>query len=65
MDKEAFKKEMVQLLQNFFQEEQGNRITSNNIEGLSGKIFNLINKLEPDPSKKRAIPEDPIPGDKA
>ena len=46
MDKEAFKKEMAQLLQNFFNEEQGNRITSNNIEGLSGKIFNLINKLE-------------------
>lgn len=42
MDKEQFKKEMIELLNTFFQEEQGNRITSNNMEGFSGKLMALI-----------------------
>jgi len=49
MDKDKLKKEIIQLLQNFFQEEQGNRITSNNIEGFSGKLLTLIDKQ---PEKK-------------
>ena len=53
MDKEQFKKELAQLLQGFFQEEQGNRVTSNNISGLHGKLMELLDRQkEPAKGKK-------------
>ena len=47
MDKEQFKKGLVTIMQDFFQEEHGNRVTSNNIEGLTAKLINLVDKHQP------------------
>jgi len=47
MDKEQFKKELIALMQRFFQEEQGNRVTSNNVEGFTGKLISLIDVHKP------------------
>lgn len=37
---------LIEVLQNFFNEEKGNRITSNNIDGLMGKILRVIEPYE-------------------
>lgn len=47
MDKEQFKKELVALMQRFFQEEQGNRVSSNIVEGFLGKLVALIDAHKP------------------
>lgn len=54
MDKEAIKKAIAGVLNQFFQEEQGNRITSNNLEGLAGKLFNSIDQM-PVPEPKEDV----------
>lgn len=52
MDKEQLKKQAIQLVQTFFQEEQGNRVTSNNMEGLIGRILRLIDEHKPPKGEK-------------
>lgn len=52
MDKEQFKKEITALMQRFFQEEQGNRVTTNNIDGLMIKLLSLIDAHKPAEKKK-------------
>lgn len=42
--KEELKKEMLDLIQQFFREEQGNRLTSFNINGLLGAMNQLFEK---------------------
>jgi len=44
--KTEVKEEIYKLINAFFQEERGNRVTSNNIEGLSLKINILLEKHE-------------------
>ena len=48
MYKEETKNEIVKLINDFFIEERGNRLTSNNIEGFALKMNNLLeaNKFE-------------------
>ena len=41
-EKEQLKKQFGKLLQAFFQEEHGNRITTNNMEGLLSKLYRTI-----------------------
>jgi hypothetical protein len=43
--KDKIKQVVQQHVQAFFQEEQGNRITSNNIEGFAGKLFRAIDQI--------------------
>lgn len=47
--------EISQVIQDFFAEERGNRLTSNNIQGLSFKIKATLdsNKIEPKNKKPR------------
>lgn len=52
MDKAQFKQEVIQFLQIFFQEEQGNRVTSNNMEGLILKIIKLVDDHKPAKGEK-------------
>jgi len=52
MDKEQFKKELIALMQRFFQEEQGNRVTTNNIDGLMIKLSSLVDTHELAEKKK-------------
>ena len=42
MDKEQFKRELIATLEGFFKEEQGNRVTSNMVEGFSHKLLALV-----------------------
>ena len=51
--KDQVKKIITQYLQAFFQEEQGNRITSNNIEGFAGKLLTAIDKMEMENGKSK------------
>lgn len=52
MDKDQFKNEMTGLMQRFYQEEQGNRITTNNIDGLMIKLSSLVDAHKPTEKKK-------------
>ena len=55
MYKETIKDELMRILNEFFREERGNRITSNNMEGLSAKVGHTLehNKVE----EKKGKPE--------
>lgn len=49
MYKNAIKPILAEILTDFFTEEQGNRVTSNNIEGLARKVrITLDNNQVPD-----------------
>jgi len=53
MDKEQFKRELIAALEEFFREEQGNRVTSNNIGGFSQKLLALVEAgYKPIPKKE-------------
>ena len=52
MDKEQFKKEVITLMQRFFQEEQGNKITTNNVDGFLMKLLALVDAHKPAEKKK-------------
>lgn len=52
MDKAQFKEEFLAVINTFFQEERGNRITSNNIEGFIGKVLKVIDEHEPEEGEK-------------
>ena len=43
--KDKLKEEINKVLGAFFQEEQGNRVTTNNLNGLAGKIFMAIDAI--------------------
>lgn len=43
----SLRKDLMVVLQNFFDEEKGNRVTSNNIDGLMGKVLRAIEPYEP------------------
>ena len=51
--KEKLIKKSSELLQSFFQEENGNRITQNNISWLSVRFVNLFKELYPDEKPKK------------
>ena len=42
MNKEQFKKELIAIMEGFYREEQGNRVTSNMVEGFSHKLLALV-----------------------
>jgi len=42
----TLRSELTEVIQNFFNEEVGNRVTSNNIDGLMGKISRVIEPYE-------------------
>ena len=46
------KDELMGLLVAFFKEEQGNRITSNNVDGLTMKVSFLLRQNEVKPKEK-------------
>ena len=45
MDKELLKKQIIEVLTGFFQEERGNRLTTNNLDGLGMKIIRVIDNI--------------------
>lgn len=44
--KDQIKAEIAKILQEFFQEEQANRVTSNNMNGLNGKFMAMVDGLK-------------------
>jgi len=48
MYKTQIKEEIIKTLNNFYQEERGNRVTTNVVDGLTLKLINLLeaNKTE-------------------
>lgn len=44
--KDQIKAEIAKILQEFFQEEQNNRVTSNNMNGLNGKFMAMVDGLK-------------------
>ena len=56
MDQERLKKNVSAVLVRFFQEEHGNRITSNNINGLLGTLLAVIDGRQP--GGKENTPDD-------
>ena len=52
--KDKLKEGINKVLGGFFQEEQGNRVTTNNLNGLAGKIYAVIDEtFKGDESGKR------------
>ncbi len=47
--KEELKGRLDKLLSDFFVEEQGNRVTSNNIQGLIVKVNTILDELDKQP----------------
>ena len=56
MYKTQIKEEIIKTLNNFYQEERGNRVTTNVVDGLTLKLVNLLetNKTEEKAAKQEA-----------
>jgi len=56
MYKTQVKEEIIKTLNNFYQEERGNRVTTNVVDGLTLKLVNLLeaNKTEEKAVKQEA-----------
>ena len=50
----SLKSDLMAILQGFFDEEKGNRVTSNNLEGLLGKVLRAIEPYEPKDEEEKA-----------
>jgi len=57
MFKTELRENLIKLLNGFYQEEQGNRVTTNIVDGLILKIIKLFdaNKVEEKPKKEEKI----------
>ena len=47
--------DISKVIQDFFLEEQGNRLTSNNIQGLSLKVKSALDSNKTEPKKRKPL----------
>jgi hypothetical protein len=52
IEKEVLSKKFAELIGAFYAEERGNRVTSNNLEGLMAKVNTLLDGLEAEKEKE-------------